>query len=321
MSDQLDNPHAAATEAGHPGGGEMQAGLPAAVTAAAAGEVGVQATLWGDAWRQLRRNPFFVGPAFLIAVLVVLAVFPGVFARHDPRLCSLGNSFDGSSWSHPFGFDQQGCDQFALVLHGARVSLTIGILVVGGFSLIGIVLGALAGYYAGWVDAIVARIADIWFAIPTVLGAIVMLNLFDNRGLFQVSSVLIVFGWPTTLRLVRSSVLSIKEMDYVQAARALGAGDGRIVLRHILPNALAPVIVYGTIAVGGIIAAEASLSFLNVGLERPAISWGLMVSEARPNVLEHPHLLIWPGLFLSVTVLSFILMGDALRDALDPKLR
>jgi oligopeptide transport system permease protein len=320
MSNQTDNPFAPG-DAGHPSGGEMQTGVSAAVTAVAAGDLGIQATLWGDAWRQLRRNPFFVVPAFLITALVVIAVLPGLFARHDPRLCSLSDSLRGSSWSHPFGFDQQGCDQMALIFHGARVSLTIGIVVVGSFTIIGIVLGCLAGYYAGWVDTVIARIADIWFAIPTVLGAIVLLNLFQNRGLIQVSLVLVVFGWPTTLRLVRSSVLSVKEMDYVQAARALGGNDGRVLLRHILPNSLAPVIVYGTIAVGGIISAEAALSFLGVGLERPAISWGLMLNEAQDYVLDYPHLLIWPGLFLSVTVLSFILMGDALRDALDPKLR
>ena len=168
----------------------------------------------------------------------------------------------------------------------------------------------------------IARITDIWFAIPTILGGIVILrSLFSERGLLQVSLVLIVLGWPTMLRLVRSAVLSVKEQDYVDSARALGVRDLRIIRRHILPNSLAPVIVYATITVGVIISAEAALSFLGVGLQLPAISWGLMIAVAQNRILTAPHLLLFPGLFLSVTVFSFILMGDALRDALDPRLR
>jgi ABC-type dipeptide/oligopeptide/nickel transport system permease subunit len=150
---------------------------------------------------------------------------------------------------------------------------------------------------------------------------IVILSLLQKRGLWQVSLVLIVLGWPTMLRLLRSAVLSAKEQDYVDAARALGASDFRIITRHILPNAMAPVIVYATITVGVIISAEAALSFLGVGLQLPAISWGLMIAGAQTRILNSPHLLLFPGAFLSMTVFSFILMGDALRDALDPKLR
>jgi len=184
-----------------------------------------------------------------------------------------------------------------------------------------LVLGSISGFYGGFVDTIIARITDIWFAIPTILGGIVILSLLGKRGMLQVSLVLIVLGWPTMLRLARSSVLSVKETDYVDAARALGASNLRIIRRHVLPNSIAPVIVYATITVGVIIAAEAALSFLGVGLQLPAISWGLMISVAQNRILTAPHLLLFPGLFLSVTVFSFILMGDALRDALDPRLR
>jgi ABC-type dipeptide/oligopeptide/nickel transport system permease subunit len=283
---------------------------------------GREASLWSDAWRQLRRRPMFVISAIAVVILVSMALFPSVFARGiDPRLCPLQDSLLRPSAEHWFGTDLQGCDYYARTIHGARPSITIGILVTIFATLIAVIGGSLAGYYGGVVDTIIARITDIWFVIPTILGGIVILSLVSQRGILQVSLVLIVLGWPTMLRLVRSSVLSAKEHDYIDAARSLGASDWRIVTRHILPNSLAPVIVYATITVGVIIAAEAALSFLNVGLQLPAISWGLMISTAQQRILSAPHLLLFPGAFLSVTVFSFILMGDALRDALDPKLR
>lgn len=279
------------------------------------------ASLWGDAWKELRRKPVFLISAILITVLMLMAIWPGLFTSIDPRECSLGNSLLRPSAEHWFGTDLQGCDYYARTIHGARVSITIGILVTVFATAIALLGGSVAGYYGGWVDTIIARITDIWFAIPTILGGIVILTLFGERGTLQVSLVLILLGWPTMLRLARSAVLSVKEEEYVDAARALGASDLRVIRRHILPNSLAPVIVYATITVGVIIAAEAALSFLGVGLQLPAISWGLMISVAQNRILTAPHLLLFPGLFLSVTVFSFILMGDALRDALDPKLR
>ena len=279
------------------------------------------ASLWGDAWRELRTRPVFVISAFLIVVLVLMAAWPGLFTSIDPRQCTLTNSLLRPSAEHWFGTDLQGCDYYARTIHGARISITIGLLVTIFATFIAVVGGSIAGYYGGITDTIIARITDIWFAVPTILGGIVILTLFGERGVLQVSLVLIVLGWPTMLRLARSAVLSVKEEEYVDAARALGASDFRIISRHILPNSLAPVIVYATITVGVIIAAEAALSFLGVGLQLPAISWGLMISVAQNRILTAPHLLLFPGLFLSVTVFSFILMGDALRDALDPKLR
>lgn len=278
-------------------------------------------SLWGDAWKELRRKPVFVISAVLIVVLVLMAIWPGLFTSIDPRECSLSNSLLRPSSEHWFGTDLQGCDYYARTIHGARVSITIGLLVTIFATTIAVIGGSIAGYYGGWIDTIIARITDVWFAIPTILGGIVILTLFGERGILQVSLVLIVLGWPTMLRLARSAVLSVKEEEYVDAARALGASDLRVIRRHILPNSLAPVIVYATITVGVIIAAEAALSFLGVGLQLPAISWGLMISVAQNRILTAPHLLLFPGLFLSVTVFSFILMGDALRDALDPKLR
>jgi oligopeptide transport system permease protein len=284
--------------------------------------LGREGSLYADAWRQLRRRPIFLIAGLLILLLALMAAWPGLFTRADPKACSLANSLMTPSSEHWFGTDLQGCDYYARTIHGARVSITIGVLVTAASTLIAVVLGSVAGFYGGVVDTVIARITDVWFAIPTILGGIVILrSIFTTRGLFQVSLVLIVLGWPTMLRLVRSSVLSVKETDYVDAARALGASDWRIIRRHVLPNSIAPVIVYATITVGVIISAEAALSFLGVGLQLPAISWGLMISVAQNRILTAPHLLLFPGLFLSITVFSFILMGDALRDALDPRLR
>jgi ABC-type dipeptide/oligopeptide/nickel transport system permease subunit len=284
--------------------------------------VGREGSLYADAWRQLRRRPMFIISGILILILALMAIWPGLFTRVDPRDCNLADSLLRPSGEHWFGTDVQGCDYYARTIWGARVSITIGVLVTAASTLIAVVLGSMAGYYGGIVDTLIARLTDIWFAIPTILGGIVILrSVFTTRGLLQVSLVLIVLGWPTMLRLVRSAVMATREMDYVDAARALGVRNFRIIRRHILPNAVAPVIVYATITVGVIISAEAALSFLGVGLQLPAISWGLMISVAQNRILTAPHLLLFPGAFLSVTVFTFILMGDALRDALDPRLR
>jgi len=280
-----------------------------------------QASLWGDAFGELRRSPIFLIASFVILVIIVMAVFPGLFTNTNPRACDLSQSRSSPGGDHIFGTDLQGCDYYARVIYGARASIIIGFFSTLCAAIIAVVFGALAGYYGGGFDAIVARIADVWFAIPTTLGGVVILSSVGSQGLLPVSLVLVALGWPTMLRLMRSSVLSAKEADYVQAARALGGGDIRILRRHILPNSIAPVVVYATIYVGIIIAAEAALSFLGVGLELPAISWGLMLNQAQDYIRQSPYLLAFPGLFLSVTILAFILMGDQLRDALDPKLR
>ena len=281
-----------------------------------------EGSLWADAWRELRTNPLFIVSGILIVIFVIMAAFPGIFTSHapNPRYCDLSNSVIGPTSGHPFGFDVQGCDYYTRTIYGARVSISIGVVVTAFATIIAVIFGTLAAYYGGILDSIIARIADIWFALPLILAGIVLLSVMGHS--FQiVSFVLIAFGWPTMLRLMRSSVLAVKEQDYVDAARSLGGSNLRIMVRHILPNAIAPVIVYATIFVGVVISAEAALSYLGVGLQLPAISWGLMINTAQARITSRPHLLLFPGAFLSVAVFSFILMGDALRDALDPKLR
>lgn len=288
---------------------------------AAAGGSVETASLWGDAWRQLRRNPFFVVSALLVLVFVAMDIAPQLFTGADPRACNLANSLQRPSADHWFGFDLQGCDYYARVIYGARTSISIGLLVTITSVIIAVLFGAVAGYYGGARDAVISRFADFVFALPFLLGAIVFLAVIERRGIFEVAFVLVVFTWPTMTRLMRSAVISAKENDYVAAARALGASDLRIMRKHILPNAIAPVVVYATVFVGLIIAAEATLTFLGVGLQLPSISWGLQLSGARTRLLTDPHLLFFPGIFVALTVFAFVLMGDALRDALDPKLR
>lgn len=280
-----------------------------------------QASLWSDAWRELRRNPIFLIGAGLFLLFTVMAIAPQLFTTVDPREVDLSRSATPPSADAWFGYDIQGRDYFANVVYGARVSMLIGFATVVGIVIVGVIIGSLAGYFGGWVDSLLARITDIFYGLPFILGAIVLLSVLGERSVVKVCLAIMLFSWMTPMRLVRATVVQAKEADYVQAARALGASTWRILSRHILPNAVAPVLVYATITVGLIIALEATLSFLGIGLQLPEISWGLQINAARQRLRDSAFLMFFPSLFLSLTVLSFIMMGDALRDALDPKLR
>lgn len=301
---------------------EPEVGSTGTGAAAGAGQEAARASsLWSDAWYELRRNPLFIISGLLILVMIMMALFPGLFTDTSPVAQNLARSLETPSSDHWFGFDALGRDYYARTIYGARASIAVGMLVVGTTGLIAILFGSLAGYYGGAIDSLIARLTDVVFAVPLILGALVLLTVLPRRTIPVVAVVIALFAWPTMLRLMRSSVLPAAQSDYVMAAKALGANDVRIMARHILPNAITPVIVYGTIFVGVVIVAEAALTFLGVGLRPPTISWGLMISQAQRRLLQAPHLLLFPGLFLSATVFGFILMGDALRDALDPKLR
>jgi oligopeptide transport system permease protein len=282
-----------------------------------------QNSLWSDAWGELRRNPLFWIGAVFGAVFLLMAIVPQLFARGaDPRACSLSNSRQTPSAEHWFGFDQQGCDYLAQVVYGARNSLIIGVTAVLVVLLLGVVVGAVAGFFGGFTDGLLSRLADIFYGLPLILGALVVLRSgILGRGVFAVAIALAAFGWMTAMRLVRSQVIAVKSSDYVAAARAMGASNRRILVRHILPNAVAPVLVYATITIGVLIAAEATLTYLGVGLQRPAISWGLQIDAGQSLLRTAPHLVLFPSIILSLTVMAFIMMGDALRDALDPRQR
>jgi oligopeptide transport system permease protein len=287
-------------------------------------------SLGANAWRDLRRRPMFWISLALIVLFVMMAIFPQLFTSKDPAFADLSKARQTPSAEAPFGYDAQGYDVYARTVYGARASVSVGILATL-FSLIfGSAVGIIAGYRGGWLDSLIGRIAEIFLAIPLLLGGILFLYTFPNQidtpfsiAVGKVAFVIAILAWPTITRLMRSSVLQVKPNDYVQAARALGASPLRIIGSHILPNSVASVIVVSTINLGVFIAVEASLSFLGVGLQPPVISWGNMISDASGLGLIRvaPHMLLFPSLFLSLTVLSFIMLGDVVRDALDPRLR
>lgn len=285
-------------------------------------------SLTSDAWRQLKRNPLFWVSVSMIALFVLMAVVPQLFTNVDPNHAELKLARMRPNANAWFGRDIQGYDIYSRVIYGARASVLVGTLTTTATILIGSTVGIIAGFYGGFWDALVSRITDIFFAIPFLLGAILFMATFPSTPnspyivvVLKVVFALAILGWPSIARLMRSSVLQVKPNDYVQAARALGAGPWRIVRSHILPNAMAPVIVVSTINLGAYIAAEATLSFLGLGLVPPAVSWGVMISDAIVALRTTPHILLFPSLFLSLAVLAFIMLGDAVRDAFDPKTR
>ncbi|MFH8988750.1 ABC transporter permease [Streptomyces sp. NPDC017940] len=300
---------AGAGPGGGPGGGS--GGGPAAPAR----------SLWSDAWRDLRRNPVFLVSGLIILFLVLISLWPSAIASGDPLDCDLANAQKGSSPGHPFGYNGQGCDVYTRTVYGARTSVTVGVCATLGVAVLGSVLGGLAGFFGGVWDAILSRITDIFFAIPVVLGGLVLLSVVTSDTVWPVIGFMVLLGWPQISRIARGSVITAKQHDYVQAARALGASNSRMLLRHIAPNAVAPVIVVATIALGTYIALEATLSYLGVGLKPPTVSWGIDISAASQYIRNAPHMLLWPAGALAVTVLAFIMLGDAVRDALDPKLR
>lgn len=305
------------------------AGLaPETVDGLAPGEVTADhpASLRRDALRELSGRPLFWVSAVLIVVFVAMAVAPGLFTSVDPAACDLSRSRQPPGAGAPFGYDLQGCDVYARSVYGARASVIVGVAATLLTLLIGVVTGLFAGYYGGWWDTAISRVTDVFFAIPVLLGSILLLTAFprDQGSAAQIAAVVLalaVLGWTGMTRIVRASVLQVREAEFVVAARALGARDGHILRRHVLPNSLTPVVVVATISLGGFIGAEATLSFLGIGLEAPIISWGQMIDSAAPYVRVSPHMLFFPALFLSLTVLAFIMLGDVVRDAFDPRLR
>ncbi len=282
-------------------------------------------SLAGDAWIDLRSSKIFWVAGTLVVIIVLMAFFPSVFTSGDPRSCALNRQFDSPTGSAFFGYDFQGCDVYAKTIYGARASIQVGVFATLLSGVIALIVGLSSGYYGRWVDALLSRFIDIVLGIPFLLAAIVLAKRLSadptSNGKVAVTVTLGVLGWTTAARIMRSSVISSKNQDYVAAARMLGAGPGRLMLRHILPNSIASFIVVLTILLGANIAAEATLSFLGIGLKGDAISWGIAIAEAGSYVRVAPAPLIWPSIFLAATVLAFIMLGDAVRDAFDPKLR
>ncbi len=258
--------------------------------------------------------------AAIVLVAVLAALVGPVLVPFDPAAQELALRLEGPTGLHWFGLDELGRDIFARVLSGARISLLVGLVVVGVSSVVGTLLGSVAGYFGGRVDELVSRVMDILLAFPGLLLAIAMVAVL-GPSLTNVILALSLIGWVGYARLVRGQVLRARELEFVQAARALGASTPRILALHIVPTALPAVTVQATLGMGGAILAEASLSFLGLGVQPPTPSWGTMLSYGRAHMLEAPHLTIFPGLAIAVLVLGFNFLGDGLRDALDPTTR
>ena len=284
---------------------------------------GAPSSMWGEAWKRLRRRPLFWFAATIIFFAITISLFPSLFTSQDPRYCVLSRSLGAPElWSHPFGFDKQGCDIYSRVIYGARASVSVGVLTTIAVVIIGGTIGAIAGYIGGWIDSLLSRITDVFFAIPLLLAAIVFMQMFkESRSIAMVVVVLSTFAWTSIARITRGSVMSAKNEEFVTAARATGASRGRILMSHIIPNSMAPIIVYATVALGTFIVSEASLSFMGIGLPTTVVSWGADISTAKDQLSDAPMVLFYPAVALALTVLSFIMMGDAVREALDPKAR
>lgn len=284
-------------------------------------------TLWGDAFNRLKRNKLAVIGACWILFMVIIALTADLWVPQTlgsptaiDSTTMTANSRLAPSWEHPFGTDTLGRDVLCRVIYGARISLAVGVLATAISTFIGLIMGAMAAYNGGWWDTIIMRFADVFLAFPYTLFVIAMLAVI-GPGIQNVFIAIGVLGWPSIARVFRSAILSVKENDYVDAARAMGASDARIIVRHIFPNSVASIVVYATMNIGGAILTESALSFLGMGVVPPDPSWGIMIQDGQTYLASQPWLMIMPGIAILTTVLAFTLLGDGLRDALDVKMK
>ncbi|QFZ19922.1 ABC transporter permease, partial [Saccharothrix syringae] len=251
----------------------------------------------------------------LLAVLS-MAALPRLWTRRDPRDCDLALGARPPDAAHVFGTNALGCDYYAMTVHGARPAVLVGLCAAVAAVVVGGLAGTVAGYRGGWVDSAVSRTADVFAALPALLGVLVLLTLLRAHSVVAVVGALALLGWPPVARIARGATIAARRSGHADAARALGASHPHVVLRHVLPDALPPVVAVGSTSLGGYLAAESTLSYLGVGLRPPAVSWGVLVNQSR-DLAEHPHLLLFPGGFLLVTVVCLVLLGDVAGDALD----
>ena len=277
-------------------------------------------TPWSEFWRKFKKQHVAMGALVFVLLLVLLALLAPVIAPYDAE-----NFFDydklnaGPSWQHWLGVDPLGRDIFSRILVGARISLAAGFASVAIGGVVGTALGLLAGYYEGWWDRIVMRISDVLFAFPGILLALGVVAILGS-SMVNVVVAVSVFSVPAFARLVRGNTLVLKQMTYVEAVRSIGASDWTIIVRHILPGTISSIVVYFTMRLGTSIITAASLSFLGMGAQPPTPEWGAMLNEARADMVNAPHVALFPSLAIFLTVLAFNLLGDGLRDALDPKI-
>ncbi|WP_448820398.1 nickel transporter permease [Cetobacterium sp.] len=284
--------------------------------------VGKKRSQWAELWKNLKRNKMALFGLIILVIIVLLAIFADQIANYDQVVIkqNLKMRLKPPSAQHWLGTDEFGRDIFARLIHGARVSLKVGLIAVGIAIVVGGFLGAIAGYYGDKLDNVIMRVMDIFLAVPSILLAIAIVsalgpNLLNLMIAVSISSI------PRYARIVRASVLSIRDQEFVEAARAIGAGDARIIFRHIIPNSLAPVIVQGTLGVANAILSTAGLSFIGLGIQPPAPEWGSMLSGGRQYLRYAWWVTTFPGVAIMITILSLNLLGDGLRDALDPRLK
>ena len=277
---------------------------------------------WREVWRMLKKNKMALVGLGILVILVLLALFADVIADYDTVVIkqNLANRLKGPSAEHWLGTDEFGRDIFARLVHGARVSLKVGIIAVGISIILGGILGALAGFYGGRIDNIIMRIMDVFLAVPSILLAIAIVSAL-GPSIINLMVAISSSSVPRYARIVRASVLSIRDQEFVEAARAIGANNARIIFRHIIPNSLAPVIVQGTLGVASAILSTAGLSFIGLGIQPPAPEWGSMLSGGRQYLRYAWWVTTFPGVAIMITILSLNLLGDGLRDALDPRLK
>ena len=277
-------------------------------------------SLWSDARSRLLRNPVAMAGGAVVIVLILVAIAAPYIAPYDPSDQDLANSMAAPSMAHLAGTDVHGRDIFSRIIHGTRISLRIGFLGMLLGCVVGVVLGLVSGYYGGWADTLIMRLLDVQLAFPGLLVAICIIAII-GPGLENVILAVGIFSVPLFARVTRGQVLTLKEQEFILAARMMGAQDGRIMLTHLLPNAVAPILVLCTLRIATAILTAASLSFLGLGAQPPTPEWGAMLSDGRAYLAIAPHVATTPGLAILITVLSFNLLGDGLRDALDPRLR
>jgi len=270
--------------------------------------------------RQMLRNKPALFGLVVVILVVSMTLFADFMAPYDPSAQDLTKRLQPPSLEHPFGLDEFGRDILSRVIHGARVSMLVGISVITLALGVGMLLGVFSGYFGGKVDMLVMRVADIFLAFPGLILAIGFMAVL-GQSLTNVIVSLVLVNWPGYARVIRGQVLHIRGIEYVEAARAIGASHRSIMLGHILPNAMSPLIVLATIGMGWAILAEAGLSFLGLGVKPPTPSWGAIISSGRAYLIQAPHIATIPGLILALTILAFNLIGDAIRDALDPRMR
>jgi len=279
-----------------------------------------QTTLKSLFWRRFKKNRLAVFGGIIVLIFFAIAILAPLIVPHDPDAINVKHVIEPPSFSHPFGTDDLGRDILSRVIYGSRISLAVGFVAVGIATIVGIFFGAVSGYYGRWMDTVIMRFVDIMLAIPTfflILAVIAMLE----PGIWNIMIVIGLTSWMSVARLVRAEFLSLKEREFVLAARALGASDFRIIFRHILPNAMSPVLVSAVLGIAGAVLVESALSFLGIGVQPPTASWGNILTIGKDNIEIAWWLSVFPGLAIFVTVLAYNLLGEGIRDSIDPRLK